>query len=654
MKKILFLVLYFLSSLPAKAQEESYLKALQSIENNTSLFCIPAQDKGWFVFSADSLLISKFSSCGRLQWKKKYSIGTFPYRGIDIIATKSGGFAFLVMNYPAANYHGSIVNADAMGNIIWSKSIEDAPFVEVPYTLIQDKLGNFFMYGNVTHSPTNEVYNSLTKILLNGNLSWRKLYNHGGIWGGAILTSDNGFLLRTGSKFIKTDANGNVSWTSNFQVGMYQYHKAVEVSDGYICNGYAHSSSGGDTISFFKLDKNGNMLWGGKKQVPFTGAPLRIKSKYNGNLIFMNGFQHAGKSYSTWTEFDKDLQVVNQSAVNSISFNSSFLPRDVCFLSDSSALISGILTVNDSGFFPHLAFLKTDKNQHFSCDTSFALTSTLQPLSQTFISTQTSDRNFNAQQLLVVSTSLQDSEFTLCSNYSPLELYLGTDTSLCEGSTLTIKNKSSDSFDRFTWSTGETTSEITVSQSGKYWLRAVNYCRNDSLTDTLEVNFPTFPKPNLIQDTSICSEKSILLNASIAQGTYLWQDGSTLASFETNEPGDYFVHISYLNCTKRFDIQLDDCEILLLPNVISPNSDGYNNNFIPIEMKGILEARIKIFNRWGQEIYYSTDIRNRPWNGYNYDKKCTDGIYYWVVEYTNYRHQQKMQKGSVSLFVNEP
>jgi gliding motility-associated-like protein len=653
MLKLLLPLLFLAYTLPLFGQEESYLKAIQTKDNSNRIFCVPSKDKGWFLFSGDSIKVYKFNHCGLLEWEKKYSSSQPEVHGADFIPTLNGGFAFLLRNYPAPLYYGIIVNADANGNVLWSKAIVDSPYVEVAYNILQDNSGNFFLYGNVTFAPTNEVYNSFTKINSAGNVLWRKLYDHGGIWGGAILTKDNGFLFRTGSTFFKTDAAGSVAWTSTFTIGLYQYHKAIEVADGYIFNGYANNAQGGDTISFFKMDKNGSMLWGGKKQVNYTGAPLQMASKYNGNLMFLHGKAYAGKFYSGWTEFDKDLNVVNQSSVESITNKANFTARNICFLSDSSALIAGVLTVNDTGvFIPQLACLKTDKNQHFTCDTSFTLSSKVLPALQNFTTTQAGDRNFNSRNQIFTVTTSQNTLQTYCARYTKLSLDLGNDTILCEASNLILKNKTGNYYDRYLWSNGSTASQIQVSQPGKYWVRAINFCQNDSLSDTLEIKFSAFPKPDLVSDTSFCAEKPLVLDASITGGTYLWQDGSTSAQYPVTEPGNYKVTISYLNCTKDFEISIGDCEILRMPNVISPNNDALNNRFLPIEMRGILEARLTIFNRWGQELYYSSDMVNRPWLGYSYNKKCSDGIYYWMVEYTNYRHQLKVQKGSVSLFLD--
>jgi len=53
-------------------------------------------------------------------------------------------------------------------------------------------------------------------------------------------------------------------------------------------------------------------------------------------------------------------------------------------------------------------------------------------------------------------------------------------------------------------------------------------------------------------DTSICSGSGLLfLDASIHNATYIWQDGSTGATFEAVTPGVYWVDISIAGCSQR-------------------------------------------------------------------------------------------------------
>jgi len=70
-------------------------------------------------------------------------------------------------------------------------------------------------------------------------------------------------------------------------------------------------------------------------------------------------------------------------------------------------------------------------------------------------------------------------------------------------------------------------------------------------------------------------------------------------------------------------------------NVFTPNSDaqGLNEEFV-IEGESLQEYQIKIFNRWGELVFESTDVKY-SWNGKvkNSGNDCPEGTYFYVIKY---------------------
>lgn len=90
-----------------------------------------------------------------------------------------------------------------------------------------------------------------------------------------------------------------------------------------------------------------------------------------------------------------------------------------------------------------------------------------------------------------------------------------------------------------------------------------------------------------------------------------------------------------------------------LPNVFTPNDDGVNDVLSPKESLYITDFHIKIVNRWGVEVFKSTDPKF-VWNGqlYNKGKACPDGAYFYVAEFTartEGRIFKKVQSGSITI-----
>lgn len=82
-------------------------------------------------------------------------------------------------------------------------------------------------------------------------------------------------------------------------------------------------------------------------------------------------------------------------------------------------------------------------------------------------------------------------------------------------------------------------------------------------------------------------------------------------------------------CTDEssFTITYEDCPI---PKGISPNGDNLNDTF-DLSLHGV--ENIKIYNRWGTEVYsHGIDYTNQ-WYGQNKDgKQLPDGTYYYIIQ----------------------
>ncbi|HEY5508140.1 MAG TPA: gliding motility-associated C-terminal domain-containing protein, partial [Paludibacter sp.] len=52
---------------------------------------------------------------------------------------------------------------------------------------------------------------------------------------------------------------------------------------------------------------------------------------------------------------------------------------------------------------------------------------------------------------------------------------------------------------------------------------------------------------------------------------------------------------------------------LIIPEGFTPNIDGYNDNFVIVH-SDLVKLKLSIFNRWGSQVYSSTDYKNN-WDG---------------------------------------
>ncbi len=117
---------------------------------------------------------------------------------------------------------------------------------------------------------------------------------------------------------------------------------------------------------------------------------------------------------------------------------------------------------------------------------------------------------------------------------------LGNDTALCPNQTFTINLTGSGA--SYLWQDGNVNPLYTFSNAGLFWCEISN--GTCTLRDTINITNVNPPQINLGNDTTLCIGASLLLDATIINGNYLWQDGSVNSTFNVISSGVYFVTIN--------------------------------------------------------------------------------------------------------------
>ena len=84
-----------------------------------------------------------------------------------------------------------------------------------------------------------------------------------------------------------------------------------------------------------------------------------------------------------------------------------------------------------------------------------------------------------------------------------------------------------------------------------------------------------------------------------------------------------------------------------VPNAFSPNDDGVNDIFRAYTSCPLNDFQMKVFDRWGAQIFESDDIEN-GWNGYQQNEGFGTGVFVWVVTYV-VDDREWVLKGDVTL-----
>lgn len=137
-----------------------------------------------------------------------------------------------------------------------------------------------------------------------------------------------------------------------------------------------------------------------------------------------------------------------------------------------------------------------------------------------------------------------------------------------------------------------------------------------------------------LQDLSLhCEEGEVPVTAQVVGGNGAinadwgqWGSGFTIY-VPGQQSGTYTVTMTD-QCPKTVSasVHVDSgCE-LVIPNVISPNGDG-SNDYWQISTQSPSGHAVKIFNRWGNEVYSASNYANN-WRAAD----LPDGTYFYIVE----------------------
>jgi len=205
-------------------------------------------------------------------------------------------------------------------------------------------------------------------------------------------------------------------------------------------------------------------------------------------------------------------------------------------------------------------------------------------------------------------------------------------TNLCQGQTVDLKAIHDGG--GIQWSTGDTADQIEITASGTYSV-ALTSAGGCTVDTSITVNF--FPDPLLaINDTTICTYKNqtVTLTAPAGYAQYAWNNAPGGQTFNVTSPQIVDLTITDANgCQASKKVLVtEQCPDVEIPNTFTPNNDGINDTW---NVQGLdATATVKIFNRWGAQLYQSKGYPV-PWNGTYGGKKLPSGVYYYIITAKN-------------------
>lgn len=220
---------------------------------------------------------------------------------------------------------------------------------------------------------------------------------------------------------------------------------------------------------------------------------------------------------------------------------------------------------------------------------------------------------------------------------NPVKFYqeLPADTlTVCLNKTVLLQGGQADFFE---WSTGETSQDITVSDTGIYNVYRFNNddCPGERKQFVVKRPPTYLHEFDLGSDTVICKDEHIFLSTPYPLTE--WSTGYIGDQLEVQVPGWYRATVTD-TCTGYFitdsilvsdTICLDKYCSFNLPNAFSPNGDGLNDYFLPAYFGVITQYNLNIYNRYGERIF-SSQKAEEGWDGtHKRGIPVEVGVYYY-------------------------
>jgi gliding motility-associated-like protein len=86
------------------------------------------------------------------------------------------------------------------------------------------------------------------------------------------------------------------------------------------------------------------------------------------------------------------------------------------------------------------------------------------------------------------------------------------------------------------------------------------------------------------------------------------------------------------NCTNQDTIVVIVKTKIQIPTGFTPNEDNVNENWVLEGIEDYPNAEVKIFNRWGGEIFTTKNYQNNPFSGKKDNSTLPMGTYYYVIK----------------------
>lgn len=184
-----------------------------------------------------------------------------------------------------------------------------------------------------------------------------------------------------------------------------------------------------------------------------------------------------------------------------------------------------------------------------------------------------------------------------------------------------------------------------------------------TVTDSIFINVSGPPSGLVIataDDYEILAGSSTVLHAQPNGYTYVWTPSTSLDNPNSQNPVAtptettiYTVTVSNGGCSISDTVMIRIAEFICgepniyIPNAFTPNNDG-ENDILYVRGNNIDEFVFKVFDRWGEKVFETTDI-TIGWNGTFNGRDSDPAVFVWYLEATCDGGEKYFKKGNTTL-----
>ena len=183
-------------------------------------------------------------------------------------------------------------------------------------------------------------------------------------------------------------------------------------------------------------------------------------------------------------------------------------------------------------------------------------------------------------------------------------------------------------------------------------------CTTTSTTQVVVDPVPSAEEITVDSDNSIAEGQSITINAS-GNGSISWDNGDNGSPISVSPliTTTYCATLTDANgCTDSDCITITVnsvpvvCGDFFIPTAFSPNGDNTNNSFgVSINLDCVESIDVKVFDRWGEVVFETTDAAQR-WDGTYKTKELDTAVFVYVIRIkTSEMTDEETFKGNVTL-----